>query len=178
MRTWISLGGILILPLLVACGPRKPAEDGASTPKTDGPKDDGTGAVKWEGASDDDKQTRQPGPPAGTPPTSAPVGQHRTDTYDKEQTEIVLRRAARQVKENCGEAKDENGKASGPWGKTSISVNLGHNGRSKGATIQAPYDTKPTGRCAVQAFSALTFPPWGGADTTVDWEIEIVQTGK
>jgi hypothetical protein len=175
----MALGGILIVPLLLACGPKKPAEDAEGAPKTDAPKDDGTGGVKWEGASAEDKQARQAGPPAGTPPpTSTSIGQNRTDSYDKEQTEIVLRRAARQVKEHCGEAKDENGKAPGPWGKTNISVNLGHNGRSKGATIQAPYDGKPTGRCAVQAFSALTFPPWSGADTTIDWEIEIVQTGK
>ena len=166
------------MPLLLACGPKKPAEDAESTPKTDAPKDDGTSGTKWEGASADDKQARTPGPPAGTPPPSPTVGQNRTDSYDKEHTEIVLRRASRQVKEHCGEAKDENGKASGPWGKTTINVNLGHNGRSKGATIQAPFDGKPTGRCAVQAFSALTFPPWGGADTAIDWEIEIVQPGK
>jgi hypothetical protein len=57
-------------------------------------------------------------------------------------------------------------------------VNLGHNGHSKGATIPEPFDGKPTGRCAVQAFNNLTFPPWAGADTTVDWEIEIPQPGK
>ncbi len=167
-----------MVPALLACGPRPPPEDASTTVKTEAPKDDGTGNAKWEGASDDDKQARQPGPPAGTAPQQSAIGQNRTDVYDKEHTEIVLKRAARQVKEHCGEAKDENGKASGPWGKTMISVNLGHNGRSKGATIQAPFDGKTTGRCAVQAFSALTFPPWSGADTTVEWEIELVQTGK
>ncbi len=177
MGTRLRFGGILLLAYVAACGPKKPVDDAAST-KTDAPKDDGTGGVKWEGASDDDKQARAPGPPAGTPPPAATVGQNRTDSYDKEHTEITLRRASRQVKEHCGEAKDENGKASGPWGKTTVSVNLGHNGRSKGATIQAPYDTKPTGRCAVQAFSSLTFPPWSGADTTIEWEIELVQPGK
>ena len=175
MGSWFSLGGILAVPLLLACGPKAPPDDASSAPKESGPKDDGTGAVKWEGASDDDKQARKAGPPAGTQPATPAVGQNRTDSYDKEHTEIVLKRAARQVKEHCGEAKDENGKASGPWGKFNVSVNLGHNGRSKGATVPAPYDGKPTGRCAVQAFSALTFPPWSGADTTLDWEIEIVQ---
>jgi hypothetical protein len=176
MRMRSSLGGILLVLFATGC-PRKPPED-VPTSHDSSPKDDGTGAVKWEGASEEDKQARTPGPPAGAVPTTPQVGQNRTDTYDKEHTEIVLKRAARQVKEHCGEAKDDTGKASGPWGKTSISVNLGHNGRSKGATVQAPYDGKPTGRCAVQAFTSLTFPPWSGADTTVDWEIEIVPPGK
>src|SRR4051812_24041398 len=57
------------------------------------------------------------------------------DTYDKEATEVILARAARSVKANCGHAKDENGKAVGPWGKTKVAVKLGHNGRSKGATV-------------------------------------------
>jgi predicted small lipoprotein YifL len=172
-----ALGVVLLVASFTACGPKPPPDD-ATTTKTDAPKDDGTTGAKWEGASAEDKEARQAGPPAGTPPPTPTVGQNRTDTYDKEQTEIVLRRASRQVKEHCGEAKDENGKATGPWGKTSVSVNLGHNGRSKGATIQAPYDGKPTGRCAVKAFSSLTVPPWSGTDTTIEWEIEIVQPGK
>ena len=177
MRKVIAMGVTLALFALAACGPKKPPEDASAAPP-EGKKDDGTSEVKWEGASAEDKQAREKGPPAGTAPATTPLEQKRTDTYDKEHTEIVLRRASRQVKEHCGEAKDENGKASGPWGKFNVSVSLGHNGRSKGATVPAPYDGKPTGRCAVQAFSALTFPPWGGADTTIDWEVEIVQTGK
>lgn len=97
------------------------------------------------------------------------------DTYDKEHTDIVLARAARTVKDNCGQAKDADGKAVGPWGKTKVSVVLGHTGHSVGATIPAPFDGKPTGRCAVQAFASLTFPPWSGPDTTVDVDVEIVK---
>jgi hypothetical protein len=89
-----------------------------------------------------------------------------------------LRRAARQVKANCGAATDENGSASGPWGKTSVTIKMGHNGHSKGATIGAPYDGKPTGRCAVQAFSNLTFGPFAGSDIMVDWEVDIVKPGS
>src|SRR5262249_57955604 len=102
----------------------------------------------------------------------------RHDTYDKEGTEVVLKRAARQVKANCGHAKDESGKASGPWGKTNISVQLGHNGRGKGASVPAPFEGKPTGRCAVRAFSNVTFPPWAGLDSPVDWEVAVVEPGQ
>lgn len=132
---------------------------------------------KWEGAS-------APEPPKaraadGTSTTSvneAPT--RRTDQYDKEATEVVLKRAARQVKENCGAAKGDDGKASGPWGKTSVQVQLGSNGRSKGVTVPAPYQGKPTGNCVEKAFANLTYPPWGGSDTQVDWEIELVNPAE
>jgi hypothetical protein len=100
------------------------------------------------------------------------------DTYDKEQTEVVLNRAARQVLGNCGFAKGEDGKAIGPWGKTNVSITLGHNGHAKSVTIPEPFDGKPTGNCAVKAFSNLTFPPWSGPDETIEWPVEIHQPGK
>ncbi len=97
------------------------------------------------------------------------------DTYDKEATDVILARAARQVHDNCGHAKDEDGKKAGPWGKTSVSITLGHNGHTRSVTIPEPFDGKPSGKCAIKAFSNLTFPPWSGPDTTVDWAIEIPQ---
>jgi hypothetical protein len=98
--------------------------------------------------------------------------------YDKS-TEVVLNRAARQVKANCGSATDDDGKANGPWGKTKVSVTLGRNGHSRDVSVPAPFDGKPTGRCAVQAFKSLTFPPYAAPnDVIVDWDVEIVQPGK
>jgi hypothetical protein len=88
---------------------------------------------------------------------------------------VVLRRAARQVKANCGAATDENGNPSGPFGKVIVSIKMGHNGHSKGASVPAPFDGKPAGRCAAQAFNNLTFSPFAGSDTVVDWEVEIVK---
>jgi hypothetical protein len=41
--------------------------------------------------------------------------------------------------------------------------------------VPAPFDGTPPGRCITQAFSNLTFPPWGGADTPVDIEVEVVK---
>ena len=86
--------------------------------------------------------------------------------------------AARQVQANCGFAKDEDGKGVGPWGKTSVSITLGHNGHTKGVTIPEPFDGKPTGKCAVKAFGNLTFPPWSGPDETIEWPVEIPQPRK
>jgi hypothetical protein len=105
--------------------------------------------------------------------TAAFAGDH----YDKEATDVVLARAARQVQANCGLAKDDSGK-SGPWGETSVTVTLGHNGHTRSVTIPDPYAGKPSGNCAVKAFSNLTFPPWTGPDETVDWPVKISQSGK
>jgi hypothetical protein len=151
---------------LVACGGKPPAKDPADKPADDTPK--------WEGASaPPPADTSKPASSSGGAVNEAP--KMRTDQYDKEGTEVVLKRAARQVKENCGQAKDETGKAVGPWGKATVMVQLGHNGHPKGITVPAPYQGKVTGNCVEKAFANLSFPPWNGADTEVPWDVEIVK---
>ncbi len=94
-------------------------------------------------------------------------------SYDKEAADLALARAARQTKENCGQAKSDVGEAKGPWGKTDIHVTIGRNGHTKNVVIDAPFTDTPTGKCAVRAFSNLVIPPWNGADVTLDQPIEI-----
>jgi hypothetical protein len=106
------------------------------------------------------------------PPPPAPSG--GGTPYDKDAVEMVLKRAARQVKANCGATTDEDGKATGPWGKVTVTVKLGHNGHSQGATVPAPFDGRPVGRCIAQSFAIMIFPPFAGGDTTVDWPVEVV----
>lgn len=178
MRAKITLvmGAAIAAFALVACGKPKQADD-PTNESTHPPPDDGTGNVKWEGASP------PPPPPSKGQGTSATGSVHeaetrRNDVYDKEATEVVLKRAARQVKDNCGAATDESGKATGPWGKATLQVQLGHNGHSKGVVVPPPYQGKPVGNCVEKAFANLTFPPWGGADTEVPWEVEIAPPSK
>jgi hypothetical protein len=95
--------------------------------------------------------------------------------YDKEAVDISLKRAARQIKANCGAATDEEGQALGPWGKTTVTVKLGHNGHSQGATVTGGFESKPVGKCIERAFSGLLFPPFAGPDATVDYEVEVVK---
>lgn len=158
---WIA-GGLL------ACGGKEKAKDPTDVPEA---VDE---VPKWEGASTPDPNA--PSSPRSTRPNEPPP--RRSDEYDREATEVVLKRAARQVKENCGHATDENGKAVGPWGKATVQVTLGANGHSKGTTVPAPFQGKPTGNCLEKAFANLTFPPWAGSDTQVDWEVEIVEPQK
>jgi len=123
------------------------------------------------------------GPPMptgnGAPATGSGAVQEGTakshDVYDKESTDMVLGRAARQVKDHCGQATNEDGKAVGPWGKVTVQVMLGHNGHSKNVTVPEPNASSPSGKCITQAFAGLTFPPWNGQDTQVDWEVELVK---
>jgi hypothetical protein len=162
--------GFAVLAGLAACGGEKkeakePTEKPAYTDET----------PKWEGA---DRPSAEP-----KPKSSGSTGVHeapaqRTDQYDKEGTNVALRRAARQVKDNCGATKDDSGKATGPWGKVKVQVQLGHNGHSQGVTVPAPYQGKPVGNCIERAFTNLQFPPWQGADAQVDWEVELVEPGK
>ncbi len=96
-------------------------------------------------------------------------------SYDRASLEVVLKRAARQVKANCGAATDDNGTASGPWGKAVVTVKLGHNGHSKGGTVPAPFEGKATGNCAIKAFGNLIYEPFAGSDADVDWPVEIAK---
>jgi hypothetical protein len=108
--------------------------------------------------------------------SSTPPPQQDKTPYDKEEVEIVLRRAANQVRSSCGAASDENGKANGPWGTTKASIRLGRNGHVRGVEVPAPYADKPVGTCVVHAFQNLIFPPYAApADITIDWDIEIVK---
>lgn len=171
----------LVATALAGCGgkPKQVGEYPAeNNPENNPEKKSGDEPTKWEGAA-------PPPPPLSSSEAAKPKGpgvnegeRRRHDQYDKEATEVVIKRAARQVKENCGQAKDESGKATGPWGKATLQIQLGASGRSKGVTVPAPYQGKPVGNCVEKAFSNLTFPPWGGADAEVSWEVELVNPNE
>ena len=162
---------------LVACNVKPKQVGDPSSENASKPPDDGTVAPKWEGANP--PEAAKPKLAGGTTTTGVnEAATRRTDVYDKEATEVVIKRAARQVKENCGAAKGEDGKATGPWGKATLQIQLGRNGHSKGVTVPSPYQGKPTGNCVEKAFTNLTFPPWGGSDTEVNWDIELINPAE
>lgn len=150
--SWLGVMSVCML----ACGEPKPPETANDVKSTDEPKADDT-------------------PPPPPKPSTPDPTKKSSNEYDKEHTEIALKRAGRSVKDSCGEAKDDNGVATGPWGKVTIQVMLGRNGHSKGVTVPASHADKASGRCIVNAFSNLAFPPWAGQDTQIDWEVELVQ---
>lgn len=182
MRAWIT-GAFVAAFLVGACGEgKKKVHDPSDENKPPAGNDE---TPKWEGASRVSEDSNSGGSSGGAGKSSSgggatvnEQGARRTDVYDKEATDVPLKRAARQVKDNCGQAKDDNGKATGPWGKVTIQIMLGHNGHSKEVTVPSPYAEKPVGRCIEKAFTNLTFPPWGGADTQISQEVELVEPGK
>jgi hypothetical protein len=96
--------------------------------------------------------------------------------YDKDAVDAQLKRAAKQVKDNCGSASDEDGNKNGPWGSTTATVVLGRNGHVQEVTLPAPYSGKPVGDCVVNSFKKIQFPPYGGStDVNVPWDVQIVQ---
>lgn len=156
-----QLFGLVVLSAALACG--KPAED----PSSENNADSGTG-------SGENTDTPTPSTTATTPKPPATVEDNTPKVpYDKESVDISLNRATRQVKDNCGAVKDDQGKIVGPWGKTTVTVQLGHNGHSKGATLKSPFEGSGVGRCINNAFNNLIYPPFAGADTTLDWEVEV-----
>ena len=167
---------------LTACGakPKQVGEYPAENGGEGAPKSNDE-SPKWEGAAPPPPPLEATAKPAGGGTGARGVNEaprQRSDQYDKEATEVVIKRAARQVKENCGAAKGDDGKATGPWGKGTITLQLGSNGHSKGVTVPAPYQGKPVGNCVEKAFTNLTFPPWGGSDAEVSWEIELVNPAE
>ena len=178
----------LVLPFasavaLSACGakPKQVGEYPSENAGGEGAPKSNEETPKWEGAAPPPPPLEATAKPAGGGTGARGVNEaprQRSDQYDKEATEVVIKRAARQVKDNCGAAKGDDGKASGPWGKATITLQLGANGRSKGVTVPAPYQGKPVGNCVEKAFTNLTFPPWGGSDAEVSWEIELVNPAE
>ena len=184
------LGSIL---LVAACTPvRTPHEVGIDDPRaTDDPGDSTSSgsstkpktetAETWgssETASSHSSSGSSDTPTKSTPATDEGPhvpGSLGGPSYDRAALEVTLKRAARQVKSNCGGATNDEGGVDGPWGNTTFTVKLGHNGHSKGGTIPAPYNGKPTGNCVVKAFTNLIYAPFAGDDTDVDWPVEIVK---
>jgi hypothetical protein len=109
---------------------------------------------------------------------SAPSSEGKTP-YDKDAVEAQLKRGARSVKASCGASTDDNGDATGPWGKTQAAVTLGRNGHVKQVAVPAPYDGTPAGLCVVHAFDKIQFPPYAASsDITVQWDVELVKPKK
>jgi len=195
MRAIWTLWGAAGIASLVACGQPKTPNDTAhsddesassSAAKSDGgshvdddqpssppPHADSSGSASTASASTSSSNS---GRAVGTVKSAPQTAESTTKyPYDRDAVEVGLKRAAHQANVNCGAATDEEGKATGPWGKTTVTVTLGHNGHSKGATVSGGFEGKPVGNCVARAFSGLLYPPFGGSDATVDWEVEVVK---
>src|SRR5689334_11488736 len=117
--------GVLAAVLIGACGGGAPAKDPANSETTNHADDT---APKWDSTSHPTPTSKGSG--GGGDPTA-----RSGNVYDKEATEIALKRGSRQVKDNCGQAKDADGKLAGPFGKSTVQLTLGHNGHMKDVKV-------------------------------------------
>jgi hypothetical protein len=194
-RTWLRVAAACwALPLFACAGGAKQADSPGNCPEgtvlhgddclpAEAAGDDS--APKKKSTKDEDEMPSAPASAQGSDkPSSSSASSDSSSSmsapadsktgYDKYAVEVQLKRAARQVKANCGSATDDDGKATGPWGSTKASVILGRNGHVKQVAVPSPYDGKPVGLCVVHAFEKIVFPPYGGSsDVSVDWDIEI-----
>lgn len=165
---------------LAACGGEAKQAEGPATPAdtavhgSDDSSSAGSAGATPSGGSSSSAPSGGDSASASSDSSGAPAGPKTP--YDKDSVEIELRKAARQVKSNCGSATDDSGSSPGPWGKTSASITLGRNGHVKSVAVPAPYDGQPDGNCAVNAFKKIQFPPYASSsDVVVDWDIELVK---
>jgi hypothetical protein len=177
-RVAASLGCLLAV---AACGggakspgtcPAGTVLKGADCIPSDSGDDDSSGSSSSSSSSSTGKSggSGGGGDDSSTPPSTGGT------PYDKDAVEVALKRAARQIKGSCGSATDSDGKANGPWGSTKVTVTIGRNGHIRQVAVPSPYDGKPVGDCIVHAFQKGMFPPYAASnDSTVDWDVEVVQ---
>lgn len=181
--TSLTLAALVALAV-TACNTAPPKQAGcpSGTVEKEGscvPPEDSSGSGSSGSGSGGSSGSGSSGSGGGTAATSTgksdpPPG--NKVPYDKQMVDQKLARAAAQVKDHCGLATEEDGKRKGPWGKTTVTVIIDNNGRSRDTSIPAPYDGTAVGRCATNAFNGFQYPPFAGAaDQKVDVEIEIVK---
>jgi hypothetical protein len=133
----------------------------------------------WEKGSTKDMPSSKDPPAPTTPPVEEPSATSTDSSYDKDAVEAQLRRAAKQVKDNCGSASDDQGNKSGPWGPTTATIVLGRNGHVQDVSVPSPFSGKPVGDCVARSFKKIQFPPYAGSsDVSVSWSVEIAQPKK
>jgi hypothetical protein len=171
-----AIASVSCLLTLVACGGGgKPADAPGTCPEGtvlsgDSCVPESAGGHKSSGDEDAPKGNTNASQLSGGSSESSGPG------YDKEAVDAQLKRAAKQVKSNCGSASDDEGKKTGPWGSTTATVVLGRNGHIQEVTVPAPYSGTPVGDCVVNSFKKIQFPPYAGSsDASVTWDVQIVE---
>jgi hypothetical protein len=159
-------GGALCVLSLIACG--------GATKQANAP-DQGADEMK-SSAESTNAASGESSNPTSSVPSQADVPSSGKTAYDKEAVEAQLKRGARSVKASCGSATDEDGQATGPWGKVQAHITLGRNGHVRQVSVPSPYAGTPAGVCVTHAFDKIQFPPYAAPDdVAVDWDVELVK---
>ena len=146
----------LFVPLafLWACGGPSNSGQGVKTPEQL--------VADQENLADQQAKEREDNPPAVSdePEQKKP--------FDKRQADLEVKRAQRSA-ETCPSAVTEQG----PGGTAKVTLTFANDGHVKEATIAAPFDDTPVGKCAINAMKAVIVPPFEGGDESVDVELNL-----
>jgi hypothetical protein len=145
-------GSILAIGILIAA---TSCESSSSKKSADFPDETADNQLtSWSGSS--------------VPAASATSDEAKRGTFDEQQAQIVLARAAKNAHQ-CVEivAKDQ------PHGDATVTVTFASKGRSTKATINEPYAGAPIGNCATRAFVDIIIPPFEGADVDKTYTVDL-----
>jgi hypothetical protein len=111
-----------------------------------------------------------PGPAASAPASLA--GDVRSDekkgSFDDAQAKIFLARAAKNAR-TCVNVVSKNQ----PHGDATITVTFSGAGKSTKATVGAPFDGTPIGKCMIRAFVNITITPFEGPDVQMPQRVSL-----
>lgn len=88
--------------------------------------------------------------------------------FDKRQSEIELKRAARSAATCRGVVTED-----APAGTAKVSLTFAPAGHVEKSSIAPPYEDTAVGKCVLRAMAAVIVPPFEGDAVTLEWEIEL-----
>lgn len=142
---------------LAACGPSYGGQ-GVKTP-------DELVAEQEKAAEEQEKESQAHGSSGSS---EEETDQEKKAKFDKKQADLELKRAARSAESCVGVVTEQGG-----GGTAKFSLTFGNDGHVKNATVSAPFDENPVGKCALNAMKAVIVPPFDGAEETVEWEVDL-----
>jgi len=148
LKMWRRYGAILSPFVFAACGGSTPPAEAPTTTSTNEPP------------------LGQPA--AAVPPVPVEEIEPKKNQFDEEQARIVLNRAAANA-HTCIDMVDKDQ----PRGDATVIVTFSGVGKSTKASIAAPYDNTPIGRCATRAFVNIIVPPFAGPDVELLQQVSL-----
>lgn len=111
-----------------------------------------------------------PGPAASAPASLAGDVQsdERKGSFDEAQAKIVLARAANNAR-TCVNVVGKNQ----PHGDAPVTITFSGTGKSTKATVAAPFDGTPIGKCVVRAFVNILISPFEGPDVEMHQRVTL-----
>jgi hypothetical protein len=97
--------------------------------------------------------------------------------FDKKQSDLELKRAARGA-ESCPGSLPDDQKKTSPKGMAKVTLIFLNDGHVKSGTISPPFEDTPVGACVLRAMNNVIVPVFTGPEETIEWEIDLTGEKK